>query len=299
MHRRLPLAFALLLVVAAPEARADWMKDYDLGLRALKKGDWQEAEGHFRTAIRQKAEPAARQRFQGTRFEPYLPQHYAAMAAWQRGDCAAAVDYWNAPGLAAVLPDVRDPQPGQDRARGLAECNRTLVASAEPKATTAPTASAAAPATTPPASTAAAATARDSARVASTDKPAQPSAARTSPAAATPAVASSPAPARPAAISRGAAPALLASAVEQYLAGRYGDLERADPNGIGDAAARAQLLMLRAAARYLQAELDGRDGAAFDPARADVRAAKSVQASLSPDAAMFPPRFRSFWQQTR
>ena len=57
--------------------------------------------------------------------------------------------------------------------------------------------------------------------------------------------------------------------------------------------------MLRAAARHSQAELAGGDPAQYEQARSDVRAAKAANASLTPDAALFPPRFRAFWQQTR
>jgi hypothetical protein len=83
------------------------------------------------------------------------------------------------------------------------------------------------------------------------------------------------------------------------LAGRYQELAQAPPPPMSDAQARAQVLLLRAAARFVLAELEGGDAAAMAAVGDEVRAAKSANASLIPDAVMFPPRFRSYWQQVR
>ena len=91
---------------------------------------------------------------------------------------------------------------------------------------------------------------------------------------------------------RVAAPAELRSALQSWLAGRYEEVARMQPGRALDARARSQLLLLRAAARFVQSELAGND-ASLEAARADVRAARQAQA-LDPDPSLFPPRFRSF-----
>jgi len=57
---------------------------------------------------------------------------------------------------------------------------------------------------------------------------------------------------------------------------------------------------VRAASRYVQSLLQGDSGAPLlAQAQADVRAAKALQPSASPDASVFSPRFRQFYTATR
>jgi len=300
------LLLAMLLGACLPGvAMADWMRDYDRGLKALKEENWQEAESGFRAAMREKPDPQARQRFQGQRYEPYLPQYYAGLAAWRQGNCSGALEYWEQPKSAATIGQL--PELKSEQERGVGACRAQLAAASAPAKPTAPAPSPATSSSGSVASTTTGTAPSSSSRPASTPAtttPAPPPAAKppvTTPSTPVASRPSTPAPAKPAPTtpSRVAAPAVLKGLVDAYLAGRYADLDKADPAKAGDTTSRAQLLMLRAAARYLQAELDGRNGAAFDPARSDVRLAKAANASLAPDAAMFPPRFRSFWQQTR
>jgi hypothetical protein len=109
-----------------------------------------------------------------------------------------------------------------------------------------------------------------------------------------PGPAPAPAPAR-----ASASPALLSRAVESYLSGRYAELEQLDPAALADNGARSQLLLLRAAARFIRAEMEGDGVAASDAAASEIRAARSANPALVPDASMFPPRFRALWQKTR
>ena len=70
------------------------------------------------------------------------------------------------------------------------------------------------------------------------------------------------------------------------------------PNAYSDAKAKSQAYLIRAAARQLQAEIEG-SAAGLEAARADVRALRELNPSLVPDAALFSPRFRSFYSATR
>jgi tetratricopeptide (TPR) repeat protein len=284
MRPDLRLCGVLMALALAPTcAHADWMSEYDRGLRALRAGDYAQAETHFRAAIREKREPVEKQRFQGSRYAPYVPQHHAAMAAWQRGDCAAALDYWQHAGLDAVL--ARLPELNAEHARGIAACGSTRAVAEVPAPMN--TADPEPPAPTP-----------RSEPVVAAATPAATAVAAPVEVAPAPATTRRPPPAAPAAAAA-RAPEALNTAIDAWLGGRYGELQRLEPAAATDAATRAQLLLLRAAARFVLAELDGRDAAALEAVRVDVRAAKAANAALSPDAGMFPPRFRTLWQGTR
>lgn len=323
MRRNLAL-FALLIVAALlpGPARADWMRDYDRGLKAIEQGNWAEAEASFRAAMRERDKPVAKQRFQGQRFEAYVPQHWAAYAAWKRGECSSAVEYWQTPGLEAALRG--DLLAGAaeriaDRQRGLADCSQRLAQSSAPAATP-PAASTAAPpasaassttastttaSTTTPGSTASTA-ARPGGAAPPTAAPSgtatQPGASTAPPAATTPPAsrpATPPSPPREPVARASALDPAVGKAVDAYLAGRYAELDTIALPPASAAASRAQVLLLRAAGRFIADELDGGEATALEAVRRDIRDARAAQTALSPDAAMFPPRFRSLWQQTR
>lgn len=303
------LALALALALASTPAFADWKRDYALGERAVRAEDWAEAEARFRQAAREEPAPSDRKRFEGVVFRDYAPQFWAGFAAWKQGECERAMDYWrdgaNDP---AVLAKIKDFKAQQDRA--MAECSRQLAANTPAPAPAQPPAAATPPVAdvpTParpaqpagtPASTgqapSQAAPVAPTVASTSTSRPA-PQPATTAPAP-TPASTGTPATAAPAA---SAAPALLVGTVEAWLAGRSAEVLRADPTSVADGRARAQLHLFRAAARHAEAELVEGDDSRFDAAREDVRAARRALATLSPDATLFSPRFRSFWQQTR
>jgi hypothetical protein len=296
MRPELRVALLALALLLPATALADWMSEYDRGLRALRAGNFELAESHFRAAIREKRDPVERQRFQGQRFDAYVPQHWAAMAASGRGDCERALEYWEQPGVAAVLAKL--PALQAEQASGAATC-RARIAAARPAAPAIavvepPAAVVAVPVpVTPPAPVAeTAAPPRETA----VTKSSTPPPAASTPRAAPPAAAA----ARPATPSnRSRAPEALTRAIDAWLAGRYQELAQAPPPPMSDAQARAQVLLLRAAARFVLAELEGGDAAAMAAVGDEVRAAKSANASLIPDAVMFPPRFRSYWQQVR
>ena len=105
--------------------------------------------------------------------------------------------------------------------------------------------------------------------------------------------------ATPAATASTGAPAALAAAVDHYLTGQYPALLQLDPISFADGRSRAQAYLLRAASRHAAAWLDGSGDAQLDAIQRDIRAARAANASLQPDAALFSPRFRTLWQQTR
>ena len=304
-----PLRHALLvaLLLASGSAAADWKREYDRGLKAIDDGNWSEAEARFAQALREDGTPAERKRFEGVRFNHYVPHYFAGLAAFRAGDCAKAVEYWSHAPTDAVLGKLSELRAEQQR--GLATCRTRLAQAAPPPATPA---TATAPAsTTTPASTAPS-TAASTTRPPSTGTPTTPATgtpqrpvASTAPTAPPPVAttrppASTTAPATTAqSAAGGTAPALLRSTVEAYLAGRYADVQRVDASAAADSRARAQLHLLRAAAAFTLANVNGDGDAALEAARREVRAARAVQGNLSPDPVLFSPRFRSFWQQTR
>lgn len=297
MRSRPALAAAIGALLAASAAHADWKKDYDRGVKAAESGNWAEAGSAMRAALAEDAEPSARKRFQGVVYKVYVPHHYAGLAAYRQGDCATALQFWNNAANASVVSGIAALDAVQDK--GIADCNAKLAAASRPTpaATTpsvASTAPSAAQPTTPPATT----PAKPPATPASSSAPATTAATQAKPPVATPAKPPEAAPAKPAAPTLGPAPAALAKSVEDFALGRYAAVAQSNPDSFGDARAKAQGYLLRAAARYTLAQLAGNE-AQLDPARADVRAARAASSALAPDETLFSPRFRAFFGATR
>jgi outer membrane biosynthesis protein TonB len=96
------------------------------------------------------------------------------------------------------------------------------------------------------------------------------------------------------------APRALADAVDAYLAGRYDALVSFNVDQFSEPRARWHALILRAAARYTRASLQGDAGAPLlAQAQADIRAAKGILSPQSPDPQLFSPRFRQLFASTR
>lgn len=271
------LAFAIAALLAASAAQADWKKDYDRGVKAAESGDWAETASAMRAALAEDAEPNARKRFQGVVYKVYVPHHYAGLAAYRQGDCRTAMEYWNNAANAGVVSGISELNSVQSK--GIADCNAKLAAAEKPPP---PVTS-----TTPPPVT----TTPSKPIAATATTPAKPPVA-------TPARPPETAPAKPPAAA-GPAPAALVQNVESFLAGRYAAVAASDPNTLGDARAKAQGFLLRAAARHALVQLAGGDDGQLNPARADVRAARAANGALAPDEMLFSPRFRAFWSATR
>ena len=81
-----------LASVAAP-ALADWKQDYARGVEAAGDGRWSDTARYMQGALAGNATPEKRVRLYGQRYEVYVPQHYAGLAAWRPGDCTGALRY--------------------------------------------------------------------------------------------------------------------------------------------------------------------------------------------------------------
>ncbi|MBB5208816.1 hypothetical protein [Chiayiivirga flava] len=309
--RSLACGIALLGLACALPAHADWKRDYDRGLRAFEKENWADAEAAFRAALAEEPTPDARKRFQGVRTAVYVPHYYAGVAAWRQGACERALPLWSNAASTAVVAGITKLDAEQER--GMLDCRRKLASAAAPSSgTTAATSTRPpSPSTSPPAAstrasepnataTAAAAsgTAKPAAATPTRPAPSSPQTTQTAPAAPPPPTAAAAA-AAPAQATASAAPAVLVTAVEQYLGGQYAALLQLDPARFADGRSRAQAHLLRAAALHASGVLDGDLDARLDAVGRDIRAARAANASLQPDAALFSPRFRAVWQRTR
>jgi hypothetical protein len=292
------LAIAALCV--ATLAHADYKDNYALGLKAYNDGDYAKARELMQQAFAEHAEPAARVRLYGQRWEAYVPQYYLGMVAFKQGDCATALAQWNAPANKQVVAQVAEISSAQQR--DAASCEQKVVAKVEDKPkpqTTVPE--------TPPAKTVVAENpaSKPVAPQPAAPKPAEsapeqvvPPAKRTDVAVAKPAppvvappVAKPPPPGN-------TPPAPLEEAFDNYLAGRYAKVVRLNPEAIPESRARFHAYLVRAAARFTLAQISN-DNAELDGARADARAARALDGRATPDAALFSPRFRTFFLESR
>jgi hypothetical protein len=296
---------AAAALCAAALAHADYKDNYALGLKAYNDGDYAKARELMQQALAEHPEPAARIRLYGQRWEPYLPQYYLGMVAFKQGDCATALAQWNAPANRQVVTQLAEINGALQR--DAAACEQKVVAKVEekpkppPAAPEAPAAKTtvaenpqAKPAPTqPPSQQAPAPKPVDGA-----PEPAAPPAKRVDVAVAKPAPPAVPPPAAKPAPASNAPPAPLEEAFDNYLAGRYARVVRLNPESLTDTRARFHAYVVRSAARFTLAQI-GDDGSELDAARADARAARALDGRTTPDAALFSPRFRTFFLESR
>jgi len=290
---------AVATLCAATLAHADYKDNYALGLKAYNDGDYAKARELMQQAFAEHAEPAARIRLYGQRWEAYVPQYYLGMVAFKQGDCATALAQWNAPANKQVVAQVAEI--GSAQQRDAASCEQKVVAKTEDKPKPQPTAP-----ETPAAKTVVAEN--------PSSKPAVPQAPPPKPAETAPeqvvapakqVAVAKPAPpvvappvAKPPAPQNNTPPAPLEEAFDNYLAGRYAKVVRLNPEAIPESRARFHAYLVRAAARFTLAQISN-DNAELDGARADARAARALDAGAAPDAALFSPRFRTFFLESR
>ncbi|MDR3388025.1 MAG: hypothetical protein P4L92_13335 [Rudaea sp.] len=271
---------ALALIAVAGSARADYKDSYSHGLEAYKDGRYAEARQLMQQALDEHAEPAAKIRFYGQVFGPYLPQHYAGMAAFKLGDCAAALAQWNSAAnrqIAAQLPEI-----GSEQQRDSADCEQK-VAKKDEKSTKP---QAGAPESAPPQTPVA------------EKPPVKTTVAENTPPkpAATPAKPPPPAE-KPVAAARNAPPEPLVQAFDNYLAGRYAEVARINPDAYADPRSRFHAYLVRAASKYTLARMSA-DETMLKGAEADAAAARTLDTRSIPDAALFSPAFRTFYQDS-
>lgn len=261
-------------------ARADFVDDYALGLKAIDEGRYREALGHLEAALKVQAEPVSKIMLNGAVEQPYLPYHFIGIADYRLGDCDAARAAWDNPTNQRMVGRLNAIRRLEQRLAG--DCKPRVADAAEkPEAPVAP---APAPADEAPAKPVPA-PAPGPARA---DEGGAP---RPAPAA--------PEPARPAGAAESQPPpAPLLRAFEAYATGRYAELERIAPDSLPAPRARFHSYLLRAAARFSAAQLAS-DQALLANARADARAAQALDRGAEPDPDVFSPKFRAFYAQAR
>jgi hypothetical protein len=248
-------------------ASADWKDDYARGLEAVQNGQWADAARYMQSALQENAKPVKRVRLYGQRWEMYAPQHYAGLAAYKLGDCAAAQRLWSNESNQAFAAGVAELASAEAKANK--DCDVRLAAQAKPATESV--------ASVPP---------RNEPPAASPPAPPRAEPPKPKPRPAPPAT-------RPVASAPSAA-SQLRPLVEAYLAGDYRTVVRLSAQTPPAGKLGAQMQLLRAAAAYREAALTGSD----DPlatARAVARAARKSDPSLRPDATFFPPRFLAFY----
>lgn|GEM_PF-916828 len=286
---------ALTLALAPSFVRADYKQDYARGLEAYKAGKFAEAQTLFTQAAAEHPEPAERTKLYGMRFEPYLPQHYLGLIAAQAGDCGRARAQWGAAGNADVVAKIGDAAAEEQSAA--AKCGGAI-AQNKPVAPPPP---AAAPAPAPASAPVAAAPQKPTSSepnkpvvpapppptVAVVNRPNEPA---SKPVAET--TSEKPAP------EKAAPPDQLVMAFDSFINGRLGEVARINPDAYADARARYHAYLVRSGARYTLAQLNNDQGL-LESARADARAAKTLNGGAALDAVVFSPRFREFYKETR
>jgi hypothetical protein len=271
------------LCAAAPVA-ADYKGSYARGVKAAEDGDWATVRQRMQEAVGERPEAAPKVNIYGRRWEPYVPQYYLGLAAFNQGDCATALAQWRSAANMNVIGGLPELKAEQDR--NTATCETRLAQQSRPQP----------PKPEPP---------KSGGTVVAPDgdtpkpnppkpeppkpEPPKPEPSRTEPA-------KPPKPVETPLAQR--VPAPLLEAFRAYLGGRYAEVVRLNPDSFSEPRARAQAYLIRAAARQIQAELDN-SAAGLDAARADIRAVRAANPALTPDPALFSPRFRSLYSATR
>lgn len=90
--RRPRAVLALVALLVAAHASADYRDSFRRGIEALDRRDWAVAASLMRQARQEHPEEGERIRIVGMRFEVYLPAYYLGFALFQSGDCAGALE---------------------------------------------------------------------------------------------------------------------------------------------------------------------------------------------------------------
>ncbi len=279
----------LALLAVSVTAHADYKTDYSHGLEAYKDGKYAEARQLMQQALDEHAEPAAKIRFYGQVFGSYLPQHYAGMAAFKLGDCATAMAQWNSAAnrqIASQLPEIV----GEEQ-RNAASCGQKTVAKTEDKPRPPePVAPKTTVTETPPPKTVIVENTPPK-PVAPPPKPPEPPVKTSTPPVEKP-------PIEKPVVAKNTPPEPLVQAFDNYLAGKYAEVARINPDSYTDTRSRFHAYMVRAASRYTLSRMSA-DEEMLKSARADAVAAHALDARTTPDAALFSPGFRTFFQASR
>jgi len=265
------------LALMSALAHADFKEDYAHGIRAYEDGDYGAAQKWLQEALQAHAEPAARMRLYGQIFKPYLPQHYLGLIALKKGDCATMRTQWGSSDNRQIILQLPDIAAEEERAG--AACGAAVAKTEEKPVTPAPPEKP--PVENPPPKTVV------------VNPPPKPVVTPPSPPKPVPPV-EKPVE-KPVAAEKTAPPEALVQAFDQYLAGRYAEVARINPDTYADAHARFHAYLVRSAAKYTQARM-ATDETMLAAARADAAAARALDGRTTPDATLFSPAFREFYQ---
>ncbi len=272
------VAFAMAALVSASLAHADFKDSYARGLKAYRDGNLAEARMLFQQALGEHPEAAAKIRLYGQVYEPYLPQHYLGLIAFKDGDCAGALAQWNSAPNRAILGELSDVAAEQQRDG--ATCSQKLAATKKEEKPPEPLAQKPAEPVSKPV-------------VKNTPPPAnRPPVPIDRPVAEKPPIEKSPV------VLKNEPPQPLIQAFDDYLAGRYAEVARINPDAYADSRARFHAYLVRAAAKFTLAKAGG-DEQLLAGARSDAKSAHVLDATTSPDATLFSPAFRTFYQESR
>jgi hypothetical protein len=282
--------FALLATCAT--AHAEYKDSYMRGKRAYEDGDYAKAHDLFQQALSEHAEPSARFNPYGKVYTPYIPQHYLGMIALKQGDCAGVHAQWGSSDNRQIMLQL--PEIAAEEKQAGATCADKIAAkpaeTAKPAVveTAKPAGPTAQPPRTEPAPPKVEPLPQKPVVTTETAKPAPPVAPPPPP------------PPKPAEKSpeKPVPPEALVQAFEQFLSGRYAEAAKINAENYTDAHARFHAYLVRAAAKYTQARING-DDALLTGARADADAARALDARTIPDATLFSPAFREFYNGTQ
>ena len=248
-----------LASVAAP-ALADWKQDYARGVEAAGDGRWSDTARYMQGALAGNATPEKRVRLYGQRYEVYVPQHYAGLAAWRQGDCTGALRYWSQGGNATFIQGFPDLASVEQEGKSACSSASQVATTEKP------------PVVTPPVED------RTDTRPSQVKPPPPP-----------------PPPVVEQTVQLSRDALILKPLVDAYLSGRYADVIKLSAQVPPTQRLRWHMLVLRAAAAFTLAE-SGADDSATAIARKAVTEARASDATRKPDPDYFSPRFIALFQ---
>ena len=102
---------------------------------------------------------------------------------------------------------------------------------------------------------------------------------------------------KPVVVAKNTPPEPLVQAFDNYLAGRYGEVARINPDAYADTRSRFHAYLVRAASRYTLSKISA-DPEMLKSARADAAEARVLDSRTTPDITLFSPGFRAFFQES-
>jgi hypothetical protein len=273
---------ALVLLVGAGRARADYRDSFKKGIDAYDRKRWDEVVKYMQEAAQGNPAEGERIKLYGLRFETYFPHFYMGAAWLNLGRCPEAVRAFK---ISQSQGAIRSSAKYAELVDGLKSCEGSAPPPA-PLSTPVPTPPPT-PAPTPPPTTAPPAPA--------------PTPLPTPPPTTLAATPLPPPPASPSVGPRAAPPIELVNGARAYFDGQYEKAVAilASAPGLRGRAA-AQSLLLRSAARFALYRAGGeKDAELRRLAAGDAAASRRADPTLQPDADAFSPQFADFFRASR